>query len=181
MPYGYVATLQFHSPITCFRDMARLRQHTAARRRGASYSSSCVVDQQPADAAEDTPTRMWSMRHAHRVSMLGKDAHATQLVVAFIISSALPAFGTGSHRKPDGAVRGCVVDGCWSSGRTLFSKTRVDLALLQQRRWRGWHDRRGALTARGARHGHGAGRPHRGLGLGRRLRSSRRRGRRALR
>ena len=39
MPYGYVATLQFHSPINCFRDMARLRPHTAARRRGAAYSS----------------------------------------------------------------------------------------------------------------------------------------------
>ena len=48
----------------------------------------CVVDQQPADAAEDTPTRLWSMRHAHGVSMLGEDAHAAQLVSFYNIKRA---------------------------------------------------------------------------------------------
>ena len=101
-------TLQHSSfilPLTVFeiwRDCGRTPRPVA---EGLPTRLGCVVDQQPADAAEDTPTRLWSMRHAHSVSMLGKDAYATQLVVAFIISSVLPAFGTGSHRKPGGAVR----------------------------------------------------------------------------
>ena len=59
------------------------------------HTEGTLVDTPASRGTRDTPTRPWSMSHAHGVSMLGKDAHATQLVVAFVISSVLPAFGTG--------------------------------------------------------------------------------------